>query len=306
MPRFSVLGRTGAASAFVCCAVLLSGLILTGTASAQGNKAKKGTAEEKKTGTIAKVEKKGKTAQITIEDGDGEKYDVQVTTKTNFVVHGVGDVSYFRHGAMFVSADNVLRNPANNYLSAKKFKIFLGGKGPGDAMEADPVNPDVYKIAGAVIDADDNGITVEAEGTHYQIAFEGESPAVTFESTEPEHAVVGSTVEVEGVTKAGKFHPNSISVTLDKPLSANDAFASGDKKAPKSKAKTAKKTPTKADRGGDKPTEDGGENAKTNSADPFNVLGGGEGGDSKKDSKKGDKAKSTPKKKKTDGDSDMN
>jgi hypothetical protein len=275
-------------------------------AGAQGAKAKKGAAEEKKTGTIASVDKKGKTTTITVEESDGEKFDVQINAKTNFVVHGVGDVTYFKHGPMYVSAENVLRNTANNYLSAKKFKLHLGGRTPGDVMEADPVNPDVFRIGGTVVDSDDKGVAVEVQGERYEIAFEGESPGVTFDSTEPEHAVVGSAIEVEGATKAGKFLASSIVVTPEKPLSADEAFGSGDKKPVKSKTKTAKKTASKTDKTGDKSTDDSADKPKTNSADPFNVLGG-EGGttDGKKATKKTDKPKTTPKKKKTD-DSDSN
>jgi hypothetical protein len=308
MPRLSSLQRNrtglvvlwGAAFALCTC--------LTSAASAQGAKSKKGAADgEKKTGKIAEVEKKGKTATITIEESDGEKFDVLVTAKTNFLVHGKGDVSFFKHGNMFVSSDEVVRNAATNYLHGRKFKIHLGGKGPGERVEADPANPELCKIAGTVVDADEESFTFEAEGAPYKVGFDQGGVDVSIESTEPEHAVVGAQVEVEGATRAGKFHPTAIVVTLDKPLTASEAFAGSDKKSAKSKAgssKTAgKKTTAKNDKGGDKAADKGdeaGDKGKA-SADPFGVL---DGGNAKKDTKK-EKAKPAPKKKPTDA-GDMN
>jgi hypothetical protein len=315
MPRLSLVHRNGAGLLLLWCAVVACCALLPARASAQGAKSKKAAADgEKKTGTISHVEKKGKNATITVEESDGEKFDVSVNAKTNFVVHGKGDISYFKHGSMFVSSDEVVRNSANNYLHGRKFTIYLGGKGPGERMEQDPVSPDVCLIAGTVIDADDESFTFEAEGAPYKVAFDPAGVDVSFESTEPEHAAVGAKAEVEGTTRGGKFHPLAIVVTLEKPMRASEAFAGGDKKA-KSKTgskTTGKKTTAKNDKGtekgADKGTDksagkgtDGGDKAK----DPFKVL---DGGDDKKDGKKGaDKGKaSTPKKDKKTEDGDAN
>jgi hypothetical protein len=305
MPRLFVLHRlcTGLVilwgAAFACCACLPS------AASAQGAKSKKGADSTKKTGKVAEVEKKGKTATLTIEESDGEKFDVLVTAKTNFIVNGKGDVSFFTHGSMFVSSDEVVRNPANNYLHGKKFTIYLGGKGPGERVEPDPLNPEVCKIAGTVINADEESFTFEAQGTPYKVGFDTGGVDISVESTDPEHAAVGSPVEVEGTTRSGKFHPTAIVVTLDKPMSASEVFAAGDKKSAKGKAgaKTAgKKTTAKTDKGGDKSADKGDDDKGKGSADPFGVLDGGSG---KKDAKKG-KTPPAKKDKKPVDDSDMN
>ncbi len=305
MPRLSVLHRnwTGLvvlwSAAFACCACLPT------AASAQGAKSKKGAADgAKKTGKVAEVEKKGKTATLTIEESDGEKFDVVITAKTNFIVNGKGDVSFFKHGSMFVSSDEVVRNPANDYLHGKKFTIYLGGKGPGERVEPDPMNPEVCKIAGSVVDADEESFTFEAQGTPYKVGFDPAGVDISVESTDPEHAAVGSPVEVEGTTRSGKFHPTAIVVTLDKPMSASEVFAAGDKKSAKSKtgAKTAgKKTTAKTDKGGDKSADKGDDDKGKGSADPFGVLDNGSG---KKDAKK--KTPPAKKDKKPADDSDMN
>jgi hypothetical protein len=130
---------------------------------------------------------------------------------------------------------------------------------------------------------------------------------VAVESTEPEHAAVGSEVEVEGTTaKGGKFHATSVVVTLDKPLVANEVFAH-DKKAAKSKSAPTKmaKKPSKTDKGekGDKgdtgDTTDKGDEPPA--ADPFNSSSDPFKVNNKKDSKKKTSG-SKPKAKKSSGD----
>ncbi|HEY2253606.1 MAG TPA: hypothetical protein VGH74_21170 [Planctomycetaceae bacterium] len=254
---------------------------------AQASKSKKGLEKEHKTGTVAHVEKKGKAAILTIEESDGEKFDVMVTAKTHIVIKGGGDVSFFKHSPVFVTADDVVMNPGNKYLFGKKFTIHLGNKTPAEAFAPSETNPNVYTIAGPVVDSADDSFTFEALGTPYKVGFEQNAAIdVSVESTDPEHAAVGSAVEVEGTTKAGKFLPSAITVTLEKPLVADDVFAA-DKKSAKSKSKTASKKTSKADKA-DKSTDKGDEPAagndpfKKDSNDPFGVGGGDKKGAKKK------------------------
>lgn len=298
MPRWSELHRNGTGlvvlGILACCLACLPA-----TASAQGSKSKKGADAEKKTGTIAEVQKKGKSATLVIEQADGDKFEVQVAAKTNFIVNGKGDVSFFKHGNMFVTSDEVVRNPANNYLHGKKFTIHLGGKGPGERVEQDPNNPEVCHIAGPVVDADDESFTFEAEGTPYRVGFDQGGIDISVESIDPEHAKVGAPVEVEGATRSGKFIPTAIVVNLDKPMSATEVFAGNEKKKSKTGSKTtSKKTTAKTDKS-DKNADKGDDSAdkKPANADPFGVLDSG----AKKDAKK----KPAPKKDKKSADGDM-
>ena len=168
---------------------------------AQASK-KKGPEKEHKTGTVAHVDKKGKATTLTIEEADGEKFDVTVSAKTNFIVKGQGDVSFFKHSPVFVSAEDVVMNPGNKYLFGKKFTVHLGSKPPAEAFGPSEANPSVYNIAGPVVDCAEDSFTFEAQGTPYKVGFEqGQTIDVSVESTEPEHAAVGSAVEVEGSTK---------------------------------------------------------------------------------------------------------
>jgi len=216
-----------------------------------------------------------------------------VNAKTNFVVKGRGDAAFFKHSNVFVSAENIVMNPGNKYLFGKKFTVHLGNKPPAERFEPDPNNPSVYQIAGPVVDCAEDSFTFEAGGTSYKVNFEqGVVPEISVESTEPEHAAVGSAVEVEGTTRGGKFHPTAIQVTLEKPMVADEVFAAGDKKSAKSKhaSKSAKKT-TKPDKDKDKAEKSAekgevgttGEPLKPGTtSDPFGLLD-----KDKKDSKKG-------------------
>ncbi|MBI3863097.1 MAG: hypothetical protein HY290_14495 [Planctomycetia bacterium] len=302
MTRWSEYPKHGTRLAVLCLAACVGIACLPATAMAQGAKSKKGAdSGEKKKGTIAEVEKKGKTATLTIEESDGEKFEVQVNAKTNFVVHAKGDISLFKHGGMHVSSEDVVRNPGNNYLHGKKFKIHLGGKGPGERMEQDPNSAEVCHIAGAVIDADDESFTFEAEGTPYRVAFDPGGVDVSIESIEVEHAVKGAQVEVEGATRAGKFIPTAITVTLEKQMTASEAFPGGDKKSAKKKAVgKSTKTTAKNDKGDKSDKGDDADKGKGGSTDPFGVL---DGGSPKKDTKK---PKPAPKKDKKPVDGDMN
>ena len=315
MPRLNTYRRKCTGLVVAWGMALASCLCLPAGASAQGSKSKKGADSEHKTGTVASVKKTGKTATLTIEESDGEKMDILITAKTNFLIKGRGDATFFKHANVFVSADDIVRNAGNNYLFGKKFTIHLGNKPPAEMFGPDQTNPSLFHIAGPVVDCAEDSFTFEAGGTTYKVGFEQNVvPDISVESTEPEHAAVGAAVEVEGTAnKAGKFNPTAIVVTLDKPMVADDVFAGSDKKSAKSKnsttSKSAKKTAKndKSDKDKADKTADKGDDAATaeplkpGSSDPFGVLKDGD----KKDAKKG---KAPPKKdKKSDnnsGDSD--
>ncbi len=245
MPRLKLYRRKSTGPVAFDLVVVLSVVLTTclpAGARAQASKSKKGPEKEHKTGTIAQVEKKGKTATLTIEESDGEKFDLMVTAKTPLLIKGRGDVGFFKHSPVFVSSDSVVMNEGNKYLHGKKFTIHLGGKPPAEVFGPSETSPEVYNIAGPVVDSAEDSFTFEALGTTYKVGFDqGVAPDIDVESTEPEHAAVGSSVEVEGMTKAGKFLPSSITVTLEKPLASDDVFAGGDKKNAKSKTKTPTK-----------------------------------------------------------------
>jgi hypothetical protein len=266
----------------------VAGLSLPASAAAQSKK-KSSNEPEKKTGTIAEVEKKGKTALLWVAEADGEKFKVQVTTKMKFVVHGTGDSDFFKHPRAFVSSDSVFT--ANQKYFGKKFTIHLGNTPPAQ-FEADEDKPEVFHVAGPIVDCDETSFTINAGGDLCKINFEqGAELTVAIVSSEPEHATVGAPVEVEGTTKGGMFHPTAVVVTLDKPLVADEVFAASDNKKTakgKSAAGKAAKKPAKTDKGEKEEMADTADDAPPK--DPFKSGGSDPFGVAKKDPKK----KSTP------------
>jgi hypothetical protein len=280
----------------VAVAVAAGCLLLPALVSAQSKK-KTGADHEKKTGKLASVEKKGKATVLTVEESDGEKLEVLVTSRVKFVVNGTGDADFFKHPKAFVSSDSVFT--ANRQYFGRKFTIHIGHNSQAK-FEPDENNAEVFHIAGPIVDCDESSFTIDVEGQPCKVNFEqGADLTVAIVSSEPEHAVVGSPVEVEGMTRAGKFVPSAVVVNLDRPLTAEEAFGvEGEKKPGKTKTaagKTTKKTAKtdKADKGdkGSKDDDAGkGDDAPATtdpikpSTDPFGVLN---------DNKKGTKKKTT-------------
>jgi len=218
---------------------------------AQGKSKKAPAGSDKRNGKIAEIEKKGKTATLTIEEADGEKFPVHVTSRVKMMITGKGDAAFLKHPRTFVSSEKIFT--ANGQFFGKKFTVHLGNP-PESRFEPEPDNPEVYHVAGSIVECDDAWLSLDVGGAVERVNFEqGAVVDVTVESTDPDHAAVGSEVEVEGITKGGKFTPTAVAVNLEKPLVADEVFSGHDKKGSKSKAaaKTAKK-PAK----GDKPDKD--------------------------------------------------
>ncbi len=303
--QFGVLSRCGAAVA-IAAACLLVPAVLPAQA-----KRKTAADHETKTGKITEVEKKGKAHLVTVEESGGEKLEVLVSSKTKFEVKGTGDVGFFRHPRAFVTSDSVFA--ANQKYFGNKFTIHIGHNPPAK-FEADENKPDVFHIAGQVVNSDEQSFTIDVEGQLWTVNFEqGGEPAIAIVSSEPEMAPVGSPVEVEGMTRSGKFHPTAVVVNLESPLVADDILgAEGEKKPARGKAATASKTSKKpaktdkkdkgdpeetADKGNDAPAAD---DAKKPGGDPFGVLNA----NPKKTPKKKTPTPKTPKPKKPPSEDD--
>src|SRR5437660_8668701 len=119
-------------------------VFLPALASAQAKK-KAANDHEKKTGKVFEVEKKGKNAVLTVEEADGEKFKVDVTSKSKFMVRGTGDTGFLKHPKAVVSSDSVFA--ANRQFFGKKFTVHLGNS-PAALFEQDQDNAEVYHIAG--------------------------------------------------------------------------------------------------------------------------------------------------------------
>src|SRR5262249_21755096 len=133
----------------------------------------------------------------------------------------------------------------------KNFTVHLGNA-PAAIFEQDEDKADVYHIAGPIVDCDETSFAINVGGEPYKVNLEqGADLSVAIESTDPDHASVGSPVEVEGTTRGGKFHATSVVVNLERPLVADEVF-SADKKGAKSKTTAASKTAKKPAKTGEK------------------------------------------------------
>jgi hypothetical protein len=257
---------------------LAAWLCLPMLVAAQASKSKKAAPHaEKKTGKIAKVDSKGKSSTLTVEEADGETFDVLVNAKMkNFLIKGKGDVGFLKHPHVVVSSDSVFT--ANMQFFGKKFTVHLG-QSPEAVFEPDPNNAEVCRIAGPIVDGDETSFTINVSGSPYKVNFEqGLAPEIAVESTEPEHAAVGADIELEGKSRSGRFQADSILITLDKPLSSDDVFSKNDKKAGKSKTAAATKGMKKSAKSDKSDPAEKGDDAGTDPAkppttsDPFGVL----------------------------------
>src|SRR5262245_18176722 len=205
--RFYLAGQ------WVLAALLGAGCFFLPTfASAQAKK-KAASDHEKKTGTIAEVEKKGKNATLTVAEADGETFKVDVNSKMKFMVRGTGDSGFLKHPKVVVSSDSVFT--ANRQFFGNECTVRRGNS-PAPNFEQDDDTADVYRIAGPIVDCDETSFAINVAGEPYKVNFEqGADLSVAIESTDPDHASVGSPVEVEGTTRGGKFHATSVVVNLE-------------------------------------------------------------------------------------------
>src|SRR5262249_20580583 len=141
--RFYLAGQ------WVLAALLGAGcFFLPAFASAQAKK-KAASDHEKKSGTIAEVEKKGTNATLTVAEADGETFKVDVNSKMNFMARGTGNPGFLKHPKVVVSSDSVFT--ANRQFFGKKFTVHLGNS-PAAIFEQDEDKADVYHIAGPIVD----------------------------------------------------------------------------------------------------------------------------------------------------------
>lgn len=228
-----------------CVALVAAGLSVAGMAeSTWGQTKKKNIDTQKRSGKISAIVKKGKAADVTVEQEDGDKLEVKVTTKMEFVVTGKGDATFFRPRNM-ASAEAIMS--PQRQLIAREFTVYLGPKQPGASVQRDPNAMDVYRICGEIGDADKESVTLNLGGEFgvQKVLFESSlTPLVNVSSSDADHAPEGAEVEVEGTERAGKFLPSKVTVSLSEPMKADEVF--GSKEKTKAGSKTASKTKSKS------------------------------------------------------------
>lgn len=205
--RESVWGVTAMACSLLMCSI----------AGAQGTKSKRGS--EHVTGKVTSVEKKGRAAKLIIqrEEGD-EPLEILVTTKTPFTIVAPGDAEFLRPGQI-ISSELAF---SNNQFFAHDITVYHGHQQLPPLFRRDPQNPQVVLIRGVITAAEDEALLVNAGGPK-KITIEA-GAVITVHSNDTDLVPEGAAVELEGTQRGTRFLPTKITVTLDKPLVADEVF----------------------------------------------------------------------------------
>lgn len=247
-------------------------VLCASSAFSQGPRGKKGPEPERVFGSVTEVEKKGKAATLLIDRDDGGKLEVLITPRIKFNVTGKGDGALIQPKSV-LSSEQVIR--PNTELFGYQFTLHLG-HAPVYALKKDPGGGDWYHLCGQVTAIADKSLTINcgAAGTHKLNFEEGKELDLTVSASDPDLVAAGSKVELEGLNRAGKFIPSKVTVTLEKPLTADDLHAAGgDRKAARGKAAAARASK----KSGKGKTDDPAGDPADAPSDPFGVLGKKEG-----------------------------
>jgi hypothetical protein len=245
--------------------VLAIVLSVSGSASVACAQTKK-VAEETVNGTLGTVEKKGKTAKITVSRDDGDNLEVMLTPKMRLMIEGAGDRECLRPNTV-VECDATM---SNNLFFSSVFRVYVGLGQPQVGAQRDPMAPDQYKLIGQVLAVDETGLMVNLGpqgGGQKRLNFDnaGQVSKVTVVSSDVNFLEEGQDIELTGLMRAGKLLPASIKVTRKEPFTADDLFTNS-KTAAKSKAAAAKTAASKK-------TKAGADGDTSAGADPFGVMG---------------------------------
>lgn len=239
-------------------------LPLLGTGASTFGQTKK-VAEETVTGTLDVVEKKGKTAKITVKREDGDELEVMLTPKMRLMIEGAGDRDCLRPNTV-VECDATM---SNNLFFSSVFRVYVGAGQPQVGAQRDPMAPDQYRLIGQVLAVDETGMMFNLGpqgGGQQRLNFDnGQVSKVTIVSADVNFLEEGLDVELTGLMRAGKLLPSSIKVARKEAFAADDLFTNS-KTAARSKSAAAKTAVAKK-------SKPGSEGDAPAGADPFGVMG---------------------------------
>lgn len=252
----------------MACLLLIVAVMLPASALAQ-TKSKKSADSEKILGKIASVEKKGKTAKLSItKDDGGDTLEISILPKTVFAVVAPGDTSFLMK-SLYVSG-KALKN--NDKLLLDALTVYVGIK-PELKFAQDPDSQSECDLCGLITDVGQDALTVDVGGTVGLVQVVVPATAkVTVNSGDAALASEGNPVVLEGATRLGKFLPSKVTITLDKPLKVEDVLGNDKSKtASKTKTSTAKTTAkSKTTKTKDDAATEG--DAQAPAADPFGLI----------------------------------
>lgn len=250
---------------------------------AQASKGRKtGPELEKVSGKIQELEFKGKTANLIVERADGgDPLEILVTPKLKLQISGTGDNSLLAAKQSIVARGAF---ESNKEWFSKRFEVYPGSAPPVAGVQPESEKGGAYVIGGTLLAHENGKLLINAGGKQVPVNFEqGGDPEIRVFSSQLELAKVGSSIEVEGSTRGGKFLPQKVSIQLADPLTPDDFVP----RKPEKKAATAK-TAAKSKK------DKGGQPAKSAEDDPEPAAGEFDPDDPFGDKKKS-KAPATPK-----------
>lgn len=260
--------RVPARVRFVLSGLAAAILLTMGTpGSALAQASKKKNEVQSVSGKLTTVEKKGKVTEWTVEVEGADPIEVTFTAKTPQVeVTGKADSGFLRPGTVI----SAVANKQGNNLTFKDYTVHLGNT-PGPRMVRDRNSPvESYEICAQIIAVDGDNLLLNV-GAGRQTARLDQAAEASIQSTDPATVPEGSPVTLEGFTRSGKFQPNKVIVSLEKPLSGEEYFAnlnSSKTKAAKSKDDSPKTAKSKAARAKEEPAAGGG---GLEASDPFGL-----------------------------------
>lgn len=214
--------------------------------------AQKGAEPTTVKGKLVSIEKKGRTAKLTVETSDKETKEFQITARASLLITATGDDGFLAKG-QFISAQPV---ESNNKLFGKKFTVHVGPGRKTGVFAKPPKTPGlskaVWNVAGQIMERandkefpDYEVIAVRA-GRKTVPVFLDKGYSVTVLLADVDLAEPGSTVTIEG--KPGtrdRFTVTAATIELAKPLNSEE-FLKDDKKPRRSRS-TKSKAPAKAE-----------------------------------------------------------
>jgi hypothetical protein len=236
-----------------------------GIAQAQSKK----VAEETVSGTLAAVEKKGKTAKITVKRDDGDDIELTLTPKMRLMIEGPGDRECLRPNTV-VECEAVV---SNSLFFSSSFRVHVGQGAPQVGAQRDPQVAEQYKLSALVTGVDETGLMLNLGpqgGGQKRLNYDnGVVSKVVVVTSDVNFLEEGMEVELTGLMRAGKLLPSSIKATRKEPFKVDDLFGN---------AKTATKGKATPKSAAAKKTKAGADGEAVGDADPFGVM-------SKKDGK---------------------
>ncbi|MEZ6067259.1 MAG: hypothetical protein R3B90_16500 [Planctomycetaceae bacterium] len=209
-----------------------SGLAQEGRPSAEGGAAVEDAGPPTKSGKLTEVQQKGRTTTLILQMDDGQTHEVKVTPLISLAINGTGSKDLLEAGRLvsgtgIMSNNTIFLTEVTVHLLPKGRKAPTGGVQKIEAEAGESVNQ--YMVGGELTSfgpADGfpeyMALGLKLRGNVPNVWTEKEY-TVKVSSADPEHAPVGSPVEVQyKLLRGGREMPAAIIVTREEPFTLDD------------------------------------------------------------------------------------